>query len=188
MLNYEIIFNHIDDIFGQKMHVKRVLSLANATHGVIELGSMATHAIGNGLSIASGPEPKLAVKQVDRLITNTKLNDWRLFDDWVPYVMAERTDIVVSMNWTKFNTNDHSILVISLQISHGRNTPLLWKTHQKSLFKGQRNAGKKALLIKLKKTLPEGVFVTVVANRGFGYMELFERLEQESDISYIIGF
>lgn len=30
------------------MHAKRVLSLANATLGVIESGSLAIHAIGNG--------------------------------------------------------------------------------------------------------------------------------------------
>ena len=46
----------------------------------------------------------------------------------------------------------------------------------------------KELLTKLKQTLPEGIFVTVVADRGFGYMELFERLEQELGFAYIIRF
>ena len=188
MLNHDIILNHIDDIFGQDMHAKRVLSLANAAHGVIESGSLAIHAIGNGLSLASGLERKHAVKQIDRLLTNTKLNVWHLFDDWVPYVIAERTEIVVSMDWTEFDTDDHSTLVISLQTSHGRNTPLLWKTHQKSRLKGQRNAHEKELLTKLKQILPAGVFVTVVADRGFGYMEMFERLEQELDFAYVIRF
>ncbi|MGL4933387.1 MAG: IS4 family transposase [Aeromonas sp.] len=188
MLNHDIILNHIDDIFGHDMHAKRVLSLANAAHGVIESGSLAIHAIGNGLSLASGLERKHAVKQIDRLLTNTKLNVWHLFDDWVPYVIAERTEIVVSMDWTEFDTDDHSTLVISLQTSHGRNTPLLWKTHQKSRLKGQRNAHEKELLTKLKQILPAGVFVTVVADRGFGYMEMFERLEQELDFAYVIRF
>lgn len=103
-------------------------------------------------------------------------------------MVAERTDIVVSIGWTEFDADDHSTLVISLQTSHGRNTPLLWKTHQKSLLKGQRNTHEKELLTKLKQTLPEGVFVTVVADRGFGYMELFERLEQTLGFAYIIRF
>jgi hypothetical protein len=188
MFNHEMILNHIDDIFGHDMHAKRALSLANATLGVIESGSLAIHAIGNGLSLANGLERKHAVKQVDRLLTNTKLSVWSLFDDWVPYVVAERTEIVVSMDWTEFDTDDHSTLVISLQTSHGRSTPLLWKTHQKSRLKGQRNAHEKELLTKLKQTLPEGIFVTVVADRGFGYMELFERLEQELDFAYVIRF
>lgn len=179
MLNHEVLLNHIENIFGQDMHAKRALSLANATLGVIGSGPLAIHAIGNGLSLANGLERKHAVKQVDRLLTNTKLNVWNLFDDWVPYVVAERTEIVVSMDWTKFDADDHSTLVIGLQTSHGRNTPLLWKIHLKSLLKGQRNAHERALLTKFRQTLPEGVFVTVVADRGFGYMELFERLEQE---------
>ncbi len=170
------------------MHAKRVLSLANATLGVIESGSLAIHAIGSGLSLANGLERKHAVKQVDRLLTNTKLNVWSLFDDWVPYVVGERTEIVVSMDWTEFDADDHSTLVISLQTNHGRSTPLLWKTHRKSLLKGQRNAHEKELLTKLKQTLPEGIFVTVVADRGFGYMELFERLEQELGFAYVIRF
>jgi hypothetical protein len=188
MFDHDMILNHIDDIFGQDMHAKRVLSLANATHGVIGSGSLAIHAIGNGLSLVSGLDRKHAVKQVDRLLANPKLNVWRLFEDWVPYVVGERAEIVVSMDWTEFDADDHSSLVISLQTSHGRSTPLLWKTHQKSLLKGKRNAHERELLTKLKQTLPEGVFVTVVADRGFGYMELFERLEQELGFAYIIRF
>ena len=188
MFNHDLILNHINEIFGQDMHAKRVLSLANATLGVIESGSLAIHAIGNGLSLANGLERKHAVKQVDRLLTNTKLNVWSLFDDWVPYVVGERTEIVVSMDWTEFDADDHSTLVISLQTNHGRSTPLLWKTHRKSLLKGQRKAHEKELLTKLKQTLPEGIFVTVVADRGFAYMELFERLEQELGFAYIIRF
>jgi hypothetical protein len=90
MLNHDIILNHIDDIFGQDMHAKRVLSLANATHGVIESGSLAIHAIGNGLSLASGLERKHAVKQIDRLLTNTKLNVWHLLTIGFPSLRDHR--------------------------------------------------------------------------------------------------
>ena len=136
MFNHDLILNHINEIFGQDMHAKRVLSLANATLGVIESGSLAIHAIGNGLSLANGLERKHAVKQVDRLLTNTKLNVWSLFDDWVPYVVGERTEIVVSMDWTEFDADDHSTLVISLQTNHGRSTPLLWKPIENRCSKG----------------------------------------------------
>lgn len=97
MLDHSTILQHIDDIFGQDMHAKRVLSLANATHGVIESGSLAIHAIGCGLSAVRSVTRKHAVKQIDLLLTNTKLNVWKLFHDWVPYVVGERTEIVVSM-------------------------------------------------------------------------------------------
>lgn len=84
MLNHKLILKHIDDIFGQDMHAKRVPSLANATLGVVESVSLSIHAIGNGLFLVSSLERKHAVKQEDRLLTNTKLNVWSLLDDWVP--------------------------------------------------------------------------------------------------------
>ena len=151
MLNHDIIINHIDDIFWQDMHAKRVLSLAHATHGVIESGSLVIPlAMASLWPVVLNAERKYAVKQVDRLLTNTQLNVWRLFDDWAPYVVSERTEIVVSMDWAEFEADDHSTLVISLQTNHGR-------AHQKSLLKGQRNAHERALLTKLRKTLPEDV-------------------------------
>lgn len=89
MLNHDIILNHIDDLFGQNMHAKGVLSLANATHWVIECGSVALQAISNGLSLASGLARKYTVKQVDHVLTNTKPNVWCCFDDWVPFMVAK---------------------------------------------------------------------------------------------------
>lgn len=188
MLDHQTILQHIDDIFGQDMHAKCALSLANATLGVLESGSLAIHAIGHGLSIARSLDRKHAVKQIDRLLTNTKLNLGHLFHDWVPYVVAERKEIVVSMDWTEFDQDDHSTLVISLQTNHSRSTPLLWQTHQKSLLKGKRNEHERTLLAKLKACLPDGIFTTVVADRGFGYRELFELLEVEFDFAYVIRF
>ena len=188
MITRDVILQHIDDIFGQDMHAKRVLSLANATHGVIESGALAIHAIGAGLAQANGLERKYAIKQVDRLLCNTKLNIWSLFDDWVPYVVGERKEIVVSLDWTEFDADDHSSIVLSLQTRHGRNTPLLWKTHKKSRLKGQRNDCEDELLLKLKNTLPEGVKVTVVADRGFGDTSLFAFLEDELGFDYLIRF
>lgn len=188
MITRDTISEHLDDIFGQDMHAKRVLSLANATQGVIESSSLAIHAIGNGLAQANGLERKYAIKQVDRLLSNSKLNVWSLFDDWVPYVVAERKEIVVSMDWTEFDADDHSSIVISMQTNHGRNTPLLWKTHAKSRLKGQRNAHEDELLWKLKNSLPDDVSVTVVADRGFGDTALFALLEDALEFSYLIRF
>lgn len=188
MITSASISEYLNDIFGQDMHAKRVLSLANATLGVIEASSLAIHAIGNGLAQANGLERKYAIKQVDRLLSNTKLNIWSLFDDWVPYMVAERKEIVVSMDWTEFDADDHSSIVLSMQTSHGRNTPLLWKTHKKSLLKGKRNDHEDELLWKLKNTLPDDVSVTVVADRGFGDTALFVLLEDALGFDYLIRF
>ncbi len=74
MINGTLIHNHIDELFGHDMHAKRVTSLANAAHGVIEKGSLAIHAIGAGLAQANKLKRKSAIK---RLLSNTKLNVWQ---------------------------------------------------------------------------------------------------------------
>lgn len=188
MVTNETIFERINDIFGHDMHAKRVTSLANATHGVIEAGSLAIHAIGNGLAQANGLARKYAIKQVDRLLSNEKLNLWSLFDDWVRYVVADRKEIVVSLDWTEFDADDHAAIVLSLQTNHGRNTPLLWKTHKKSGLKGKRNEHEDQLLLKLKNTLPEDIEVTIVADRGFSDTALFAFIEEELKFNYLIRF
>ena len=80
MITPDLVTNHIDELFGHDMHAKRVQSLANATIGVIEKGSLAIHAIGAGLAQTCELKRKSAIKQVDRLLSNTKLNVWQLFD------------------------------------------------------------------------------------------------------------
>ena len=47
-----------------------VLSLANATLGVLASASLAIHAVGRGLAQAMGTLTKHGVKQVDRLLSN----------------------------------------------------------------------------------------------------------------------
>ena len=51
---------------------KRVLSLANATLGVVASASLAIHAVGRGLAQAMGTLTKHGVKQVDRLLSNRR--------------------------------------------------------------------------------------------------------------------
>ena len=186
MINQELIHNHIDELFGHSMHAKRVQSLSNATHGVIEKGSLAIHAIGAGLAQACELKRKSAIKQVDRLLSNTKLNVWQLLDSWASYVIGSRREIVVSLDWTEFDADEHSTIVLSMQTSHGRNTPLLWNTHKKLALKNNRNNPEDELLVKLREIVPQDVKVTVVADRGFSDTKLFNFLENELGFDYII--
>lgn len=63
----------VDNIFGNSQHGKRKQSLANAALGIIESASLIVHRIGLGLSAAKKLLGKHAVKQVDRLLSNSKL-------------------------------------------------------------------------------------------------------------------
>ena len=63
--------------------------------------------------------------------------------------------------------------------------PLIWLTVDKDELKNQRNDFEDACLNRLKATLPEGASVTILADRGFGDVKLFEFLESLS-FRYVI--
>ena len=45
---------------------------------------------------ARGLLPKHAIKQVDRLLSNRKLEAWDVFATWVPEMVGARLDVVVA--------------------------------------------------------------------------------------------
>ena len=62
----------------------------------------------------------------------------------------------------------------------------LWKTVEASKLKGRRNGHEDALLYRLYEVFPEGVKVTVVADRGFADCSLFEHLARNLGFEYVI--
>ena len=137
--------------------------------------------------LAKGLNVKHAVKQVDRLLSNSKIDVWRLFATWVPFVLGQRTEAVVALDWTDFDADDHTTLAIHLITSHGRTTPLLWLTVSKSALKEQRNAIEDKLLLRLREVVPDEVLITVLADRGFGDQKLYAYLK-DLRFDYIIRF
>ena len=184
-LNVEEI---IGNIFGDSMHQKRQESVANAVLGVISSASLIVHRIGLSLGHAKKLLGKHAVKQVDRLLSNDKLELSNCFRYTVPYVIGSRQEIVVAMDWTDFDADKQSTLLISLVTSHGRATPLVWKTVDKKGLKNKRNDYEDELLSQFKSVLPEGVKVTVLADRGFGDTKLYDFLKKELDFDFVIRF
>lgn len=187
-IRFSTIHDFVDDIFGQDMHAKRVDSLSCATLGALQSCSLAIRLIGQGLAQAHELKQKHCIKQVDRLFSNPKLDVWELFSDWVPYVLGERREIVVAMDWTEFDPDGHSTIMLSLITGHGRATPLIWRTVNKRLLKGARNAHEDAVLKRLKETLPERCRVTILADRGFCDIKLYSYLKDTLGFDYVIRF
>ena len=177
----------VESLFAEDMHAKRVLSLANGVVGVMHAASLAVHAIGVGLAAAMELRSKYAIKQVDRLLSNAKLDVEELFAAWVPYVVGEREEAFVVLDWTSFDADDHATLAAYLATTHGRATPLMWKTVQASELEGARNDHEDALLVRLKKVMPSGVRITILADRAFGDQALYVFLN-ELGWDYIIRF
>jgi len=53
-LGFQDVPRFLDGLFDGDLHAKRVLSLANATLGVIRTAALAVHTIGQGLALARG--------------------------------------------------------------------------------------------------------------------------------------
>ena len=179
---------HVSSIFADDLHAKRVASLANAAVGVLEGAALGIHAIGRALAFAAGLESRHAVKQVDRLLSNKGIEVWELFGCWVPFVVGDRQEIVAALDWTEYDADDQSTLVLSMITSHGRATPLLWKTVVKSKLKGKRSKHEDTLLERFREVLPEGVKVTILADRGFGDQAMYELLKEQLGFEFVVRF
>src|SRR5215213_1577094 len=175
----------LDSVLAEDIHTKRVESLANATLGVMTGASLAVAMIGKSLAQARGLLPKHAIKQVDRLLSNSKLEAWDIFASWVPEMVGSRTDIVVAMDWTDFDADGQATLALKLVTRHGRATPLVWLSVHKDDLRDARNDYEDAALRRLAEVLPDGVKCTILADRGFADTKLFGFLA-ELDLGYVI--
>jgi len=177
----------IGSLYGPDLHAKRVDALAGATLGVMAGASLAVSMIGQALAQARGLVTKHAVKQVDRLMSNGGIDVWDSFARWVPQQIGAQRDILVAMDWTDFDHDGQSTLVLSLVTSHGRAAPLLWLSVWKEEIATRRNDYEDACLRRLAETMPPGCRVTILADRGFGDQKLFAFLG-ELGFGYVIRF
>jgi hypothetical protein len=177
----------IGDLYGADLHGKRIDALAGATLGVMAAASLAVAMIGQALAQARGLVTKHAVKQVDRLLSNNGIDVWDSFARWVPHQVGGRRDILVAMDWTDFDHDGQSTVVLSLVTGHGRATPLLWLTVWKEEIARRRNDYEDACLRRLVELVPPGCRVTILADRGFGDQKLFAFLG-ELGLGYVIRF
>lgn len=177
----------VDQLFGDTLHAKRVLSLANAAVGVIASGSLAVSLIGAGLAAHRGLNGKHAVKQVDRLLSNAGVDVEELTDSWVAFAIADAKEVWVNVDWTEFDSDDQSTLMASLQVGRGRALPLVWKTEVKSKLAGRKWACLEALLDRLRRAIPADVRVWIVADREFGAVNVYDMLDARG-FDYLLRF
>ncbi len=177
----------LDELYGRDLHAKRVEALAGATLGVMAGASLAVATIGQALAQARGLVTKHAVKQVDRLMSNAGIEVWDSFARWVPHQVNARPSILVAMDWTDFDHDDQSTLMLSLVTDHGRAASLIWLTVWKEEIATRRNDYEDACLCRLAETVPPECRVTILADRGFGDQKLFAFLGKIG-FGYVIRF
>jgi hypothetical protein len=173
----EYVKTFIQNIFSEDMHAARVLSLSNGVVGVLHAAVLAIHAIGQAYAKLANITPKSGVKQVDRLLSNAGFDMNVVLKSWVKFVIGVRKEIVVVLDWTDFEKDDHATLCAYLMTRHGRATPLAWKTVKKSTLKGTRNDHEYNLVEVLHEAIDKDVEVTLLADRGFGDRKLYDFLQ-----------
>lgn len=176
----------IEDIYGDELHKKRQLSLSYAAMGLLASESLLLHRMAEGLVDTRGGQKKHATKQIDRLLSNKGLSIWDLASPWVRYVLREQKDVMVALDWTAFYADAQSMLSLNVVTGKGLSTPLLWKSVDKGKLKANRARYEDQLLSRLKEVLPEGIKITVLADRGFADHKFLRFLDEELGFNYII--
>jgi len=177
----------MEELLGEDLHALRVLSLANGVAGVLAAAMLSIHAIGQAYAQLAQIKPKSGVKQLDRLLSNDGIELDLVQRRWVEYVVGNHPSIIIAMDWTDFDDDDHTTLCAYLVTTHGRAMPLVWKTVKKSKLKTHQTALEEEMIGRLHECIPEVTGVTLLADRGFGKQELYKLLESYH-WDYVIRF
>lgn len=173
---------------GSDLHVKQIESIAHTIVGAMAAPSAGVSSVGRSAAAVRGKSAKHSIKQVDRLLSNDKIDDLDLVRAHVAFVLGSRSRVVLTMDWTEYGLHGQNRLAINLVTRHGRATPLLCKTVPSAELKGQMGHLEKGLLGVLQAVLPPSVKqVIILADRGFGDVDLYDHI-QDLGFDFIIRF
>ena len=121
-------------------------------------------------------QPKHGIKQVDRFLSNKGIDVAALTPGWGRFVLGGRAEVIVALDWTEFDDDDHATICAYAVTTHGRATPLIWRTVKKSELKDHRTEHEHALIERLHEAIPRKIGVTLLGDRGFGDQVLYRTL------------
>jgi len=177
----------LEDVFGPDLHLARVRSLANGVTGMLNARMASVAAIGRAYAMERGIKTKSGIKQIDRLLSNDGIQMDEILSLWVHHVIGSTPEIVVAIDWTDFDDDDHTTLCVSLMTTHGRATPLAWRTVKKSKLKNRRTRHELEMVERIYDFVPRGTRVTWLGDRAFGYQAMCEALSARG-FDYVLRF
>jgi hypothetical protein len=185
--SYTELSKAVQRFLPEGLHHKQYQSITQAVVGILQSGSLRLSTIGRGLASYQHSQAKHGIKQVDRLLSNSKI-DVAQIQQHLLKSLGYRERLLLAMDWTSFHGDGHMVLTLRHVTAHGRALPLLWCTVSLDKLKGQKVIYENQLLSELKAHLADGVQVILLADREFGSVERFERLKQVYGFDYIIRF
>jgi hypothetical protein len=173
---------------GSRLHAKQIESVAHAVVGAMAAPNAGVAAVGTSAAAVRRKSAKHGIKQFDRFLSNEKIDNLDVARGHVAFVVANRRSIVVTLDWTEYGLHGQHRLAVNLVTRHGRATPLLWKTVPSAELKGRMSEIEKGLLTVLQAVLPDSAKrVIVLADRGFGDVELYDHIK-ELGLDFVIRF
>jgi hypothetical protein len=67
---------------------------------------------------------------------------------------------------------------MSILLTHGRATPLAWKTVKKSTLKNRRTRYETEMVQRMRAWIPQSTSVTWLGDRAFGSQDMYEVLDR----------
>lgn len=187
-LYHRAIKSLVEKAYGKLLHAKQVLSLFMIAYGILHADKLGIAAVGTAMARAFGKKPKHGIKQVDRCLSNDKLDMATLFNGFVPLVVGRFTSVLVTMDWTEFDKDDQTTLSLTLVTPKGRSIPLVWMTVYKSTLKGRQRKYERQALRMLADAMPKNVHVVLLADRGFGDVKLYKYVHKTLGLDFVIRF
>lgn len=183
-----VVAELVESAFSGELHKKLESSIVSSVVGIVEAGALGVSLIGHGLATAEGIDSKHAIKLVDRLLSNRNLQLEQLDLPWTRFILGDRREVVIALDWTEYAKDGHHTIAANVITSHGRASPLCWKTVKAAeLTDGGRRDAEDILLLRLYAALPNDVDVTIVADRGFGDAALYDFLTRQK-WNFVIRF
>jgi hypothetical protein len=179
------VHRFVEEIAGDALHPKQIESVAHAVVGAMHADTASIAAIGRAAARQREVTEKHSIKQVDRLLSNGKVDVAAVQRCIVSALVGKRPEIVVAIDWTEYAPDGHSTLAVSMIADHGRATPLVWRTVASKKLNGRRSKLEQSIIKQFRGMVPTSTKVTVLADRGFGNTALFQLIEQVG-FSYVI--
>lgn len=184
----QLVSEFLSKVINLKLHAKQLASITDAVTGIVTAGSLRLSLAGAGMAEIKGTMPKHPIKQLDRLLSNDKIETEIIQNNVAANLISSRSMLLVAMDWTVFHKDGHMTITLRLVTDHGRATPLLSKTVPASKLKGKTRQYENELLDRLRELVPSKKTVVLLADREFGTLNRFEWLRSKYGFDYVIRF
>ena len=106
-----------------------MVSVANGVAGVFNTAVLSVHVIGRAYAELAPTLPRSGWHRANVVLRS-----------WTRFVIGTHPSVIIAMDRTDFEADDHTTLCVYLVATHGRAMPLAWRTVKKSKLKDRQRA------------------------------------------------